>query len=286
MINLWDPHVGLTVPVVLITAFLLGMLHGITPDEHTWPITFSYAVGSYSTRRGMLSGVIFSLAFTFQRAIGSELAYLSLDHWFTSVPNLDYLVYLLVGVVMAIAGWHILHGRHFHLFGSHRLAHRPDEEALSDPRPWMPAVHGFIAGWGFGAFAVIIYTVLAPSMPGALWGWVPGALFGLGTMAMQALAGGLFGWLAAKRGLDAPDIRRVSLLTAGRTLQWGGVLFVVGGLFGLLFPHLADWSWNTGIGVHNLDSVGLPTLLVMITVGGIGLITLWRESRHFPGPRH
>jgi len=40
------------------------MLHGITPDEHTWPITFSYAVGEYSTRGGMKAGFLFSLGFT------------------------------------------------------------------------------------------------------------------------------------------------------------------------------------------------------------------------------
>ena len=30
------------------------------------------------------------------------------------------------------------------------------EPDLVDPRPSMPALHGFIAGWGFGAFALIV----------------------------------------------------------------------------------------------------------------------------------
>src|SRR5690242_2367974 len=94
-INLWDPsHVTLTVD--LVTAFLLGLVHGITPDEHTWPITFSYAVGGYSTRRGLRAGLIFSLAFTAQQALGSELAYLGLSAWLTS-PLLDNIVYIVVG---------------------------------------------------------------------------------------------------------------------------------------------------------------------------------------------
>ena len=81
-INLWDPgHVTFTVD--LATAFLLGLVHGITPDEHTWPITFSYAVGSHSGRRGLFAGLIFSLAFTVQQALASELAHLGLAHWFT-----------------------------------------------------------------------------------------------------------------------------------------------------------------------------------------------------------
>jgi hypothetical protein len=37
------------------------------------PITFSYAVGGYSSRAGMRNALIFSLAFTLQRALASEL---------------------------------------------------------------------------------------------------------------------------------------------------------------------------------------------------------------------
>jgi len=35
------------------------MVHGITPDEHTWPITFNYAIGSYSIRGGLKAGLCF-----------------------------------------------------------------------------------------------------------------------------------------------------------------------------------------------------------------------------------
>ncbi|EQD47320.1 hypothetical protein B1B_12379, partial [mine drainage metagenome] len=41
---LLDPPGGLTIPVILGLGFLLGLMHGATPDEHTWPITFSYSV--------------------------------------------------------------------------------------------------------------------------------------------------------------------------------------------------------------------------------------------------
>src|SRR5213083_2249587 len=56
----------------------LGMLHGVIPDEHTWPITFSYSVGSATGRGGMLSGAYFAAAFTVQRAIMSQLVYFAL----------------------------------------------------------------------------------------------------------------------------------------------------------------------------------------------------------------
>src|SRR5678815_70730 len=87
-----------TLAVNLLTAFLLGLVHGITPDEHTWPITFSYAIGSYSTRRGLRVGLIFSLAFAAQQALASELAYLGLSGWFV-VERLDDVVYLVVGAL-------------------------------------------------------------------------------------------------------------------------------------------------------------------------------------------
>jgi len=281
LINLWNPtHVSLAID--LFTAFLLGVLHGVTPDEHTWPITFSYAVGGYSTRQGLRAGLIFSAAFTLQRALASELAYLGLARFFTS-GNLNYYIFVIVGVVMVGAGLAIARKSalpHIDLFGRRKKADvKPAPiPSLADPRPWMPAVHGFIAGWGFGAFATILYTVLAPAMPSAALGWAPGAAFGLGTMLTQVLAGAAFGYWAARRGLPASAIREVGLVTASRTLAWGGGAFVIAGLFGIIFPALADASFITGVKIHNLHSIGLPLILVVVVVMGVGVTTLVREA--------
>jgi hypothetical protein len=292
VINLWNPvHVaGLA---ILVTALLLGMVHGITPDEHTWPITFSYAIGSYSTKRGLRAGLIFSAAFTLQRALASELAYLGFSRILT-YGDADYGIYVVVGAVMIWAGLLIVRrGRlpfHFHLhipgLRQEHEAASPESQAagespawVQDPRPWMPALHGFIAGWGFGAFAIIIYTVLAPAMPSAALGWVPGAMFGLGTTIIQVLAGAVFGRVAARRGLTPEAIRQVALTVAGRTLTWGGMAFVVGGAFGLAFPQIASLSVETGVHIHNLDQLGLPIFLVMFAVVGIGVTTMVTETR-------
>jgi sulfite exporter TauE/SafE len=269
-INLWDPtHVTFTAD--LVTAFLLGLVHGITPDEHTWPITFSYAIGSHSTRRGLAAGAVFSLAFTAQQALASELAHLGLAHWFT-FEGLDEAVYVIVGIVMLAAGLFIM-GRgalpHLHLPGWARVT-----DAAGQPRelkPWMPAVHGFIAGWGIDAFSLIIYTTLAPAMPSAATGWLPGLLFGLGTLCVQAVAGAAFGAWAARRGLPAEAIRKIALLTAARTLSWGGLAFVLFGVLALAFPGLADFGIQTPLHIHNLDTLGLPFLLVVFCVAGVGV---------------
>ena len=285
-INLWNPtHVAGF--AIVGTAFVLGMVHGVTPDEHTWPITFSYSIGGYSTRRGLRAALIFSLAFTVQRAFASELAYLGLSRVFT-FASVDYVVYLVVGALMAAAGVVIIRRRrtvHLHLHLPWLRSHPADGDGtgqrldLNDPRPWMPAVHGFMAGWGFGAFALIIYTVLAPAEHSAVWGWVPGAFFGLGTTVVQILAGGLFGLVASRRGLDPEAIRRVALRTAGNTMTWGGVAFVAGGTFGLSFPDVAGLSLATGVHVHNLAHLGIALVLVTLCVVGVGLTTLVRQTR-------
>lgn len=271
--NLWDPsHVNLTVD--LLTAFALGLVHGITPDEHTWPITFSYAVGGYSTRRGLRAGLTFSAAFTVQAALASELAHLGLAHWFT-FDAFDGIIYIVVGIVMATAGFYITGSGalpHFHLPGFGRLSH----DAAQQPRelkPWMPAVHGFIAGWGLDAFSAIIYTTLAPAMPSAALGWAPGAVFGIGTLIVQAAAGAAFGRWAARRSLPGEAIRDIALVTAARTLSWGGIAFFLFGVFALVFPNAADFEVATPFHIHNLDTLGLPFLLVIFTVLGVGVTT-------------
>lgn len=290
LLNLWNP-VHVAGAAIIITALLLGMIHGITPDEHTWPITFSYAIGSYSTRRGLWAGLVFSTAFTLQRAIASELAYLGFAHALTYGVT-DYLIYIVVGAVMVWAGLLIMRRSHmpfhFHLRlwglqAEHHNAMNPAHSEVptwvNDPRPWMPAVHGFIAGWGFGAFAIIIYTVLAPAMPAAVWGWVPGAMFGIGTSIIQVLAGAAFGKIAARQGLTPAAIRHVALTVASRTLTWGGCAFVLGGIAELLFPTIANVGVTTGIQIHNLHHLGIPIFLAMFSVMGVGMTTLILETR-------
>lgn len=79
---LLHPPNQLPVVEILIVSLFLGMLHGITPDEHTWPITFSYAVGEYSTKGGMKAGFLFSLGFTIQRAFLTTLGYIGLAYFY------------------------------------------------------------------------------------------------------------------------------------------------------------------------------------------------------------
>lgn len=262
-----------TVAADLLTAFLLGLVHGITPDEHTWPIVFSYAIGGYSTWRGLRAGLVFSLGFTGQQALASELAYLGLGHWFKFEPLHD-VVGLVVGIVMIAGGLYVI-GRgalpHLHLPGTAPLG--PGQPALRELNAWLPAVHGFIAGWGIDAFSVIVYTTLATAMPSPALGWMPGFVYGIGTLCVQAAAGAAFGLWAARRGLPAEAIRGIALTTAARTLLWGGCAFTLFGLFTLAFPEAAEFEISTPLPIPSLDRIGLPFLLVMFTVLGVGVTT-------------
>ncbi|UOF89995.1 hypothetical protein LSG31_19330 [Fodinisporobacter ferrooxydans] len=279
MLNVWDPQ-HVSVGMGLLTAFLLGLIHGITPDEHTWPITFSYAIGSRSTQGGMKAGFLFALAFTFQRAIASQLAFFALVG-FLFHPSAENIVYGVVGIVMAISGYYIrFRHKTIHLFPwlEKWMPNRPDS---NEPIPIkMPLIHGVIAGCGTGAFATIIYTVIAPAMPSAWFGFVPGLVFGIGTVFMQTLIGALFGWWMEKYQVSAKAKAYIGTTVAGNTLLYGGVMFVLVGLLGLFLPGISDWSIATGIKVHNLDSINTGLLLSVFVVAGVGGISLWRAMRY------
>ncbi len=234
----------LTPFVALGYSFLLGLLHGVLPDEHTWPITFSYAIGGASGKAGMRAGFYFSLAFTVQRAILSQLSYLALAR-FLVMPQLKGYVYIAVGIAMAAAGLLLL------LRSSRRyphLLHAADQEIHEREQAYPTAVpvrwtlvHGFLAGFGFeGLFASVI-AVTAPSMPSAWLGFAPGLMFGLGTMIVLAVLGALFGTvLRLNRSLAEDQIARIGLATGSRTLLFGGLLFMVfgGGLLAGLGRYL------------------------------------------------
>ncbi len=277
-LNLWNPAGHIPVLAAVITAFLLGMVHGVTPDEHTWPITFSYSVGSYSSKGGMKAGFLFSLAFTLQRAIASELAFFALVG-FQLATRWGFEVYAVVGLVMLFSGLYVLRkGNSWHLLTFHRHSHRHSHDAatiLQEPTPmpkYMPLVHGFIAGWGVGAFAIIIYTALAPDMPSAWVGWVPGALFGLGTMVMQIILGSLFGTWMAHRNLSAKARAYVARKMSARTLAGGGVGFILIATLGILWPHvLSSLAVVTPIHIHNLHNLGTGFFLAVIVLFGVAI---------------
>ncbi len=274
-----NPPKGLSLTVILLISLVLGIMHGITPDEHTWPITFSYAVGSYSTRSGMKSGFAFSLGFTAQRAFLTTLGFLGLAGIYITY-NLDGPVYVIVGIVMAVVGMYILNkkvGLHLPfdvLLKSEHHSTQSERTPMHDVRPSTAVVHGLIAGFGFGPYATIITFILAPQVPSLLYAPLPGIMFGLGTMLMQVIYGAIFANVARLRRLSEDQVKYVGRKTAGRTLWYGGIAFAVIGALIIAFPVLDRIAVSTGNQIPNLDSVGIATVLVLLVVGVIGLGSL------------
>lgn len=295
-INLWNPS-NLDLISAFVISYLLGIIHGITPDEHTWPITFSYAVGSYSRKGGAKAGLVFSSGFTFQRALMSELAFFALAGFLVTTYT-EGIVYIVVGAVMALSGLYImkkLKYPHFHLIeqklgtlfkiheknskqqeGEFRHEINPISNADEHFRP-VPSklafFHGLIAGFGMGAFALIIYTVLAPSMPNPYLGFVPGLLFGLGTLTMQVIIGAGFGsWLTKIKRLKESGISFVSRGISSAVLTYGGLAFVIAGALAIIDPPIMDFGIITPIKIHNLHSLGMGFFLVIIAVVVVGYL--------------
>lgn len=283
-----NPPSGLTVATIVGLAFLLGVFHGATPDEHTWPITFSYAVGSYSSRGGMKAGFVFSAGFTIQRAILTTLAFIGLGAVYQAY-NLDGPVYMLVGAVMFVAGSYILKGRYIHLpldkfIGREHHTEEAERVPLheTEVKPVqmkMALLHGVVAGWGVGGFAVILMFVLAPQLPSVLYAPLPGLAFGLGTMCMQILMGALFASIMRVKHLAVEQLKVVGRSTAGNTLYYGGAAFFLIGALILGFPFVDALAITTGNPIPNLDSVGISTLLIIGVVGVIGLGSMYRSYK-------
>jgi len=279
-------HIGgdASVITLLLVSLLLGALHGIVPDEHTWPITFSYSVGSYSRRGGMKAGFLFSLAFTVQRALSTELAYFFVAP-LLKLGEAENVLSIVIGVIMLLSGAYVLRvGRHFHLFGFlERLLPEPASSEDGETRPlpaYMTLLHGFVAGWAIGALAMILYTVVVPRMPGPALAFVPGLLYGVGTMIMQVLLGSLFGlWIERLRyGEEARAY--IGRKVAGSALYYGGMAFIVLGVLGFWVP-LDQLVIRTGIPVYYLNEIGVDFFLSVVVLFTVAGWAFWSAVREY-----
>jgi hypothetical protein len=257
-------------------SFLFGLLHGILPDEHTWPITFSYAIGGASGKQGMKTGLYFSGAFTLQRMFLAELAYLALAPYLLSI-KINSIVYIIVGTVMAAAGGVVLRRNryphlHLHLHLRHDMGTVPLQEAsplvspVAPPARWAP-IHGFIAGFGFGGFSLFVNTVAVPAMRTAWLAFLPGLFFGLGTMITVVALSGLVGTTLRRTfALTEEEIKWVGTRTGGRALLFGGILFGLAGIVMLL-------------GIERFISIDMGYLLIGIFLGIIVIPALLYSVR-------
>lgn len=262
----------------------LGALHGVIPDEHTWPITFSYSVGAASGKGGIRSGAFFASAFTLQRAVMSQLVFYAFATILITDRSINGPVYLVVGLAMAIAGYLILADRipHWHpVLERWDKADLPKHEREIAERGTVPAhwaaIHGFIAGFGVdtGLFTSFVYLIAVPAMPSAWVGWAPGAAFGFGTFLVLIAIGLLFGGvLGVAKRWGSERVQRFGRLVGARVLLVGGIAFVGAGALYLT-------------GIAEALPVDFGTLLVVVVLVAIALPVMyltWRQLRVLPTP--
>ncbi len=266
---------------LLIGCFGLGMLHGVIPDEHTWPITFSYSVGSASGKGGMKAASFFSTAFTIQRAIMSQIIYFAVAAFLVRSDAINAPVYVAVGIAMTAAGYLILRNKvpHVHPFldvSKNDLSKHIHENVSPDkstvPIHWA-MIHGFISGFGVdtGILSTFVYLVTLPAIAKAgIWeiGWLPGALFGIGTFVVLMVVGLVFGGLLQMgERFGTQKMQAFGRLVGARVLFLGGIIFMAFGpayYFGLA-------------GMVPFDLGTFIVLLVMIAVAVPVMIYTWKE---------
>lgn len=196
-----------------LAVLIIGVVHGLKPDEHTWPITISYAMMQRDVGGAVLSTMTFAGALTLVWTALSAAVGLLPSSMFQGAY--DWLVDVVVGVTMiSIAGLYL----HKERAEEGKAPAAPDYKAI-----W---IHGLAAAFGGDFFAVLLLALsvkaLSPSFPLALVGF----LFGAGSFVGQI---GVV--LAAYKGLlkavRAPEILvragRLSLLILGFFLSGLGI---------------------------------------------------------------
>jgi hypothetical protein len=208
----------------------------------------------------------------------SQIVYFAVGVFLVSSDILNGPVYTIVGLVMAIAGYLILTNKipHFHPFmkvSLHDLSkHVPAKNQDSKSKPLVPVhwclIHGFISGFGVdtGIFAIWIYLVTLPIMASAgLWplGWLPGALFGIGTFLVLMLIGFTFGEaLQISKKYGTQRIERFGKLVGARVLLFGGILFMIlGPLYYFGVDKLLPFDFGTFIVLLVMIAIAIPTMI-------------------------
>jgi len=201
--------------VVLMAIFIAGVLHGLKPDEHTWPITIPYALSQRSLTKGLLSTYVFTgtltLIWTILSIITSTLKSIAVS------SNVEPYADIAAGITMLGVG----------LFFSTRRSH----DAPSFRHIWL---HGVAAAFGGDFFVVLALTlILSGNAFPAHLGFLVGLLFGLGSMLSQSIVVSL-AYKGVKAFVSNTEIMRMSgvysLMILGIFLVILGMLIAMGAL--------------------------------------------------------
>nr|CCC55510.1 conserved hypothetical protein [uncultured archaeon] len=160
-------------PLWLLAVLFIGIVHGIKPDEHTWPITVSYAMmqknlGGVIKAVSVFAGAL-TIIWTLMSALMGELMGL------VDIQVLHPYVNFIVGATMIGVAAYLV-------FGDNK-----EENNVKTADYRMIWIHGLAAAFGGDFVIVLVLTAaLVPAISSGL-GFLVGLVFGLGSWMAQSL---------------------------------------------------------------------------------------------------
>ncbi|MCQ4366931.1 MAG: hypothetical protein NO114_04670 [Sulfolobales archaeon] len=154
--------------------FIIGIVHGLKPDEHTWPITVSYGIMQRNVRGAMASTGVFAgaltLVWTSLSALTGQLLSFFQDY------DLDPIVDVIVGLTMiGVAAVFLVKDKG-------KAADKGD-----NPDYKLIWIHGLAAAFGGDFIVVLLLTVALSTLVSVNLTFLIGLLFGIGSWMAQSV---------------------------------------------------------------------------------------------------
>jgi len=154
--------------------FIIGIVHGLKPDEHTWPITVSYGIMQRNVRGAIASTGVFAgaltLVWTSLSALTGQLLSFFQDY------DLDPIVDVIVGLTMiGVAAVFLVKDKG-------KAADKGD-----NPDYKLIWIHGLAAAFGGDFIVVLLLTVALSTIVSVNLTFLIGLLFGIGSWMAQSV---------------------------------------------------------------------------------------------------
>jgi len=218
--------------ILPLAILIIGLIHGLKPDEHTWPITISYAMMQKNLYGAIKSTIVFALALTTiwtgLSALVGQVVSLGLGTNVIIDPEVDIIVGLTMIAVALI-----------YIFKSERKKGYRTSSAVDDKKTVSETsapdykliwVHGTAAAFGGDFFVVLLISLSVSTILPSFPTFLVGLLFGLGSLVSQ-LAVVVSAYNGLVKSIRSPAV----LVNAGKlSLLFLGIFMIGLGIFSFL----------------------------------------------------
>lgn len=205
--------------------FILGLVHGLTPDEHTWPVIFGSSLNQKRMQKAVYTAFFFALAATIPWIILAAIFSILGTVFYRE--SWEVYFHLVLGLAMLLLGGYALiysHTPHFHI--GHKKGH-------NDKAPKKPfnltqiIIYGLILGLGPCAPVLLMYGFAAESQRLSI-GIFSGLLFGLATMITLSILAAIFSGFANLAKIKVrQNLSKILSLASGLILILFGLYLIV-----------------------------------------------------------